>query len=67
MICLFYLLLSSLLLLTHAKNYLANRTTNERLSKARSPKVKEENDEGDEVDNTDVSSSIMTMSDFEES
>ena len=33
LVCSFYLLLSSLLLCTHCKNYLANRTTSERLSR----------------------------------
>jgi len=54
-------------LVTHAKNYLANRTTNERLSKARGPAGKEEEGGEDGLENTDMSSSIMTMSDFEES
>ena len=31
-VCLFFLMMSSLLLYTHIRNYLANRTTNERLS-----------------------------------
>ena len=39
LICLFYLLLSTVMLYTHCKNYMAYRTTNERLSK-RGAKVK---------------------------
>lgn len=35
LICFFYFLLSSLLLYTHVKNYLANRTTSERLASNR--------------------------------
>jgi hypothetical protein len=31
-VCFFFLMMSSLLLYTHIRNYLANRTTNERLS-----------------------------------
>ena len=32
LVCFFFLMMSSLLLYTHIRNYLANRTTNERLS-----------------------------------
>ena len=33
LICVFYFLLSTILLVTHCKNYMANRTTNERFSR----------------------------------
>lgn len=59
-ICLFYLLLSSVLLQTHCQNYMANRTTNERFSRRRP--TRGPNDTG-----TDLSSSVMSMSDFDNS
>ena len=37
-LCAFYLLLTTILLFTHILNYLANRTTNERLSRSKKPK-----------------------------
>lgn len=39
-VCLFFLMMSSLLLYTHIRNYLANRTTNERLSSKKGGKNK---------------------------
>lgn len=42
-ICLFYFLMSSALLFTHCKNYMANRTTNERFSRKTRKFSKESN------------------------
>mmetsp|Transcript_30951 Transcript_30951/g.47334 ORF Transcript_30951/g.47334 Transcript_30951/m.47334 type:complete len:88 (+) Transcript_30951:2292-2555(+) len=59
LLCLFYLFLSSVLLQIHIKNFMANRTTNERFSK-RGKKV-EDSEEGD----SNASSTIMTLGDFD--
>ena len=69
LICLFYFLMSSALLFTHCKNYMANRTTNERFSK-RTQKQAEPNKTNETSENPDESaltSSILTMSDFDNS
>mmetsp|Transcript_4711 Transcript_4711/g.8042 ORF Transcript_4711/g.8042 Transcript_4711/m.8042 type:complete len:247 (+) Transcript_4711:2029-2769(+) len=47
-ICLFYFFLSSVLLNVHVRNFMANRTTNERFSKRGGKKVRDESDEDDE-------------------
>ena len=47
-----------MLLYTHIKNYMANRTTNERYSRKKQPK-KTAND-------TSITSSVMSLSDFDE-
>lgn len=59
-ICLFYLLLSSVLLFTHCKNFMANRTTNERFAK----KNHHHNDDEDQNE-TGMTSSVMSLSDFD--
>lgn len=56
-ICLFYFLLSSLLLYTHIQNYTANRTTNERFSRKKMLDTSS--------DEQEVSNSVMTLSDFD--
>ena len=57
LICIFYFVLSSVLLWTHCRNYMNNRTTNERFAK----KSRVQSDES-----IDEDSSIMSMSDFDE-
>jgi hypothetical protein len=48
-----------LLLYTHIKNYMANRTTNERYSrKVKAPRKT--------TDETSITSSVMSLSDFDE-
>ena len=59
LICCFYLFLSTLLLYTHIKNYMANRTTNERYSRKMKPQRKAQ-------DETSITSSVMSLSDFDE-
>lgn len=56
LICIFYFILSSVLLWTHCRNYMSNRTTNERFAK----KSRQQSDES-----VDDDSSIMSMSDFD--
>ena len=56
LICLFYMLMSSAMLITHTLNYLSNRTTNERFSRRKTV-----NESGESTVMTD---SIMTLSDF---
>lgn len=53
----FYLLMSTAMLVTHSFNYLSNRTTNERFSRRRTV-----NESGDGT--TVMTESIMTLSDF---
>ena len=69
LICIFYFLLSSVLLLTHCKNYMANRTTNERFTRRRtSGKRKGSNpNSGTNTETPTQTSSILTMSDFDDS
>jgi hypothetical protein len=59
-ICLFYLLLSTVLLQTHCQNYMANRTTNERFAR-RKPAM------GPEDSQTSMNSSVVSMGDIETS
>jgi len=61
-ICCFYFLLSTVLLYTHCKNYMANRTTNERFSR-KAKKVAADEDE----DASEATSSMWSMSDFDHS
>lgn len=67
LICFFYFLLSSLLLYTHVKNYLANRTTSERLASNRRGKQRSQSQASSNTDTSNLSSSVMSYSDFEES
>lgn len=67
LICIFYFLLSSLLLYTHVKNYLANRTTSERLASARRGRDRTASQSSANTDTSALSSSIMSYSDFEDS
>lgn len=60
-ICVFYFMLSTVLLWTHCKNYMANRTTNERFSRRKKSK------RSAQADGSSQSSSVMSMSDFEDS
>ena len=64
-ICFFYLFISTLLLATHFKNYCANRTTNERLSRSNAKNVRKST--ASKGDASEISSSIMSFSDFEDS
>ena len=57
LICAFYLILSSVLLWTHCRNYMSNRTTNERFAKKSRKTSDESMDDEDD--------SIMSMSDFD--
>jgi palmitoyltransferase len=61
-ICLFYFLLSTLLLNVHIRNYMANRTTHERFAKRKPVKI-----DSDSEEDPEESSSIMETSDFEKS
>ena len=61
-ICMFYFLLSTVLLWTHCKNYMANRTTNERFGRKKKTKRSSRSSQA-----SSVTSSIMSMSDFEDS
>ena len=61
-ICIFYFTLSTILLYTHCRNYMANRTTNERFSRRAPKQVSEEAEEDSDSQQT---SSIMSMSDFD--
>lgn len=70
-VCLLYFLLSSLLLVTHLKNYCNNRTTHERFSRVKKSKNKDKktqmeakNEDNSQESGSD-SSSIMSLSDFE--
>jgi hypothetical protein len=66
----FYLLMSSVLLYTHCRNYMANRTTNERFSKKNKQQAKdvnETNETSHDHDESALTSSILTMSDFDNS
>ena len=65
-ICFFYFLLSSLLVYTHVKNYMANRTTSERMASARKGRTQSVSSAATGTD-TDLSTSVMSYSDFEES
>jgi pyocin large subunit-like protein len=61
--------MSSALLYTHCKNYMANRTTNERFSK-KAKKVTDANKTlttSEDPDESALTSSILTMSDFDNS
>lgn len=60
------MLLSTILLHTHIKNYCANRTTNERFGRTKQKKTPAKRVEADES-NTSASSSIMSISDFDNS
>jgi len=64
MICMFYFMLSSVLLLTHCKNYMANRTTNERFGRRNKAKRGAKSSQGE---GSSMTSSIMSMSDFDDS
>ena len=66
-ICFFYLFLSTLLLATHFKNYCANRTTNERFSRLNTKKNVRRSTASQGADESAISSSIMSFSDFEDS
>lgn len=50
-LCIFYLMLTSVLLYTHILNYLANRTTNERLSSSKKPKKNQNSKKNSEANN----------------
>ena len=50
-LCVFYLMLTSVLLFTHILNYLANRTTNERLSSSKKHKKSLNSKKNSEVHN----------------
>jgi hypothetical protein len=52
-ICLFYMLMSSLLLYTHCRNYMANRTTNERFSRRGKKSKVKNNGESEEDSETE--------------
>jgi hypothetical protein len=70
-VCTIYFLLSSVLMVTHLKNYCSNRTTQERFSRGKksNKKVKktheEVKDEANSQESSGDSSSIMSLSDFE--
>jgi hypothetical protein len=67
-ICFFYFLLSSVLLYCHIKNYMANRTTSERLASKRKGRGKRTGSvSSSNTDTSNLSSSIMSYSDFNES
>jgi len=66
LICFFYLLLSSVLLYCHLKNYMANRTTSERLASKRKGGKRSGSVSSSNTDTSNVSSSIMSYSDFNE-
>jgi len=66
LICLFYLLLSTLMLYTHMQNYSANRTTNERFGRTKKNKTPAKKVESSQS-NTSMTSSIMSISDFDNS
>lgn len=66
LICAFYFLLSSVLLYCHVKNYLANRTTSERLASNRK-RNRTASQSSSNTDTSALSSSIMSYSDFNES
>lgn len=55
-ICIFYFLMSTLMIVTHVQNYMANRTTNERFSRRR---------RAPSDANSSMTSSVMSLSDFE--
>ena len=57
-ICLFYLLLSSVLLQTHCQNYMANRTTNERFARRKPAR-------GPDETGSSMNSSMASMGDIE--
>jgi hypothetical protein len=66
LICLFYLLLSTVMLCTHCKNYAAYRTTNERLSKRGGKKSKASmvsEDRGSMVESESAETSLLTYDD----
>jgi len=62
LICTFYFVLSTVLLYCHIKNYVANRTTSERLAKR---KKRTASRSSSSSNTQDLSSSILTYSDFE--
>ena len=70
-ICIFYFLLSSVLLYTHIKNYMANRTTNERFSRKKGGKNQVDKEQDEDASQEDAesqaTSSIMSISDFKSS
>lgn len=66
-ICFFYLFISTLLLVTHFKNYCANRTTNERFSRLNTKKNVRRSTGSKGTGGSEMSSSIMSFSDFEDS
>ena len=67
-ICLFYLLLSTVMLYTHCKNYMAYKTTNERLSKGvKKPKMSDASADQTESmleESSSNFSSVLTYSDI---
>ena len=65
MICLFYMLLSTMMLYTHIQNYSANRTTNERFGRTKKNKTPAKKVESD--NSSSMTSSIMSISDFDNS